>query len=108
MCAALAIAGACRPAAVVAPTPLPAAPRGAPVAHRTIAHDALDLEADVLPPSPGVERRLDALIGDAARKIRAAEPRLRALDPRERALETFRLIEDGLAADHVVYAGRGY
>ncbi|TMQ06033.1 MAG: hypothetical protein E6J91_39055 [Deltaproteobacteria bacterium] len=108
VCAALAIAGACRPAAVVAPTPLPAAPRGAPVAHRTIAHDALDLEADVLPPSPGVERRLDALIGDAARKIRAAEPRLRALDPRERALETFRLIEDGLAADHVVYAGRGY
>jgi hypothetical protein len=108
MCAALAIAG-CRPAAVAGLPAPPAAPRGAPTAHhRTIAHDVLALEAAALPPDASVEHRLDALLADVTRRIRAAEPGLRSLGPRARAIETFRLIEDGLAVDHVVYAGRGY
>lgn len=106
----LAIAG-CGAAASTgaAPAPRPASgERTSPRRARTIAHDAIALEAKALPFAPSVEQTLDAVIAGASRRIRAAQPGSPGLDPRARAVQTLRLIAAELDSQHFVYPGRGY
>lgn len=78
------------------------------VPFRTVAHEVLALEGEVLPIRPEMKALLDEVISAAVSAYNHSQPQFSKLPTREHAIRTLELIESVLQGFHFVYPAVGY